>query len=757
MPIRIYDLAKEVKRSNAEVVKMLEKQGFGTLSPSSNIDDQSADKIRSAIKAELKAIKNAALAAAPTVAYNATVRELGDQLGVGAEKIQEVLLAFGIKALPTQRLSPDAVTKIARKLGFLVRALTSEDVVAAEISATAKPVGAVEAPKVAPKPAAPVPKNPSANPQQTVRPAQRPAFDNRNTGVTSEEKLKNLPAPSVPFTVPTPHFSRNIPVVAVVGSKEDQTLKKASNQGKPKIERKVGMVAEDGVLVHRPPVVTIMGHVDHGKTTLLDSIRKARVASGEAGGITQHIGAYQTERNGQKITFIDTPGHAAFSSMRARGASVTDIIVIVVAADDSIMPQTEESIRVAKEAGVPIIIAVNKCDLPGSNPERVLTDLTRYELLPEAYGGDIQTVNLSAKTGDGIDELLDAILLLSEAVVEPKADPNGRVRGTVLEAKLERGRGTIATVLIQNGTLKSGDVVLAGTEFGRARLLLDDHGKQMKSAGPSYPVEIIGLSGTPNAGDSVEVTKDEKEARKLSIERETALREEKFDVNGRQTLEQLYHTLRFGAAKELNLVIKADVQGSVQAIRESLEPLGNAEVRVKILHAAVGPISESDIQLVSSDKEANDKNCLVIGFNVGTAGAIERKAEKEHVQISHYKIIYQLIDAVKEAMLNLLPPIFEEHITGRAVIRQMFKLPGGRQIAGCHIDKGYTKRSFKARVFRAGVLIHTGDIDSLKRFKDDVREVQEGYECGLTLRDYNDIVEFDEFEFFEMRQIQREL
>ena len=748
MPIRIYDLAKEVKRSNADVVAMLEKEGFGTLSPSSNIDDITAEKIRAGVKAEIKAAKDAALAAAPTVPFNVTVQGLGDQLGVGAAKILEVLATFGItKASPTQRLSPDAATKIAKKLGILVRALRSEEETVAEREAVARAKAEKENPTPAPKPAPAKPAAPTS--QGKPSPAGQRSAD-------PADKLKDLPAPSVPFTVPTPQYNRNIPVVAVVGSKDDTAPKKASNQAKPKLERKVVSVT-DGEPVHRPPVVTIMGHVDHGKTTLLDSIRRARVAAGEAGGITQHIGAYQTERNGQKITFIDTPGHAAFSSMRARGASVTDIIVIVVAADDSIMPQTEESIRVAKEAGVPIIVAVNKCDLPTSNPDRVLTDLTRYEMLPEAYGGDIQTVNLSAKTGEGIDTLLDAILLVSEAVVDPKADPNGKVRGTVLEAKLERGRGTVATVLIQNGTLKQGDVVLAGTEFGKARVLTDDAGKPIKTAGPSFPVEIVGLGGTPMAGDSVEVVKDEKEARRLAAERDVARREEKFEVGGRQTLEQLYHTLRFGAAKELNLVIKADVQGSVQAIRESLEPLGNEEVRVKILQAAVGPISESDIQLVSSDRQANDKNCLVIGFNVGTAGSVERKAEKEHVQIRNYKIIYELIDAVKEAMLNLLPPIFEEHITGHAVIRQMFKLPGGRQIAGIYIDKGYTKRNFKVRVFRDGELIHTGDIDTLKRFKDDVREVQEGYECGLTIRDYNDIVEGDQFEFFEMRQIQREL
>ena len=745
MPIRIYDLAKEVKRTNAEVVAMLEKEGFGTLSPSSNIDDITAEKIRSGVKAAIKAAKNAALAAAPTVPFNVTVQALGDQLGVGPAKILEVLVAFGItKASPTQRLSPDAATKIAKKLGILVRALRSEEETIAEREAIAKAKAEKENPTPAPKPA---PVKPAA-PGRPAQPGPRSS--------DPADRLKDLPAPSVPFTVPTPQYNRNIPVVAVVGSKDDTAPKKSSNQAKPKLERKVVSVT-DGEPIQRPPVVTIMGHVDHGKTTLLDSIRRARVAAGEAGGITQHIGAYQTERNGQKITFIDTPGHAAFSSMRARGASVTDIIVIVVAADDSIMPQTEESIRVAKEAGVPIIIAVNKCDLPTSNPERVLTDLTRYEMLPEAYGGDIQTVNLSAKTGEGIDTLLDAILLVSEAVVDPKADPNGKVRGTVLEAKLDRGRGTVATVLIQNGTLKQGDVVVAGTEFGKARVLTDDNNKQIKTAGPSFPVEIVGLGGTPMAGDSIEVVKDEKEARRLAAERDVVRREEKFEVGGRQTLEQLYHTLRFGAAKELNLVIKADVQGSVQAIRESLEPLGNEEVRVKILQAAVGPISESDIQLVSSDRQANDKNCLVIGFNVGTAGSVERKAEKEHVQIRNYKIIYELIDAVKEAMLNLLPPIFEEHITGHAVIRQMFKLPGGRQIAGIYIDKGYTKRNFKVRVFRNGELTHTGDIDTLKRFKDDVREVQEGYECGLTIRDYNDIIEGDQFEFFEMRQIQREL
>jgi len=506
-----------------------------------------------------------------------------------------------------------------------------------------------------------------------------------------------------------------------------------------------------------PPVVTIMGHVDHGKTTLLDAIRKANVAGGEAGGITQHIGAYQVETNGKRITFLDTPGHAAFSSMRARGARVTDIVVIVVAADDGIMPQTEEAIKHAKSANVPIIVAVNKTDLPDANPDRVLTQLTEHELVPEAYGGDVVTAPISAKTGAGLQELLESILLVSELVVDPKANPAGNAQGTVVEAKIDKGRGAVVTVLVQQGALRRGDVVVAGEHMGKIRAMTDDKGVEVKVAGPSTPVEIVGFGTVPGAGDRLEVVKDEKEARAVIARRVERGREERLDTSSRVSLEELYKRMREGEAKELNVVIKADVQGSVEAVREALEELGNEEVRVRVLHSGVGPVGESDVLLAAADKDQEEKNSLVVAFNVGTATGADKKAEQEHVQVRSYTIIYNLLDDVKRAMLDLLPPIYEEIELGRAEVRARFRLPSGVAIAGCYVTEGLVRRNAKARLLRGGSLLSTGNIDTLKRIKDDAREVQAGYECGLTIRDWNDIAEGDAIECFEMRQIQREL
>jgi translation initiation factor IF-2 len=422
------------------------------------------------------------------------------------------------------------------------------------------------------------------------------------------------------------------------------------------------------------------------------------------------------------------------------------------------MPQTEEAIKLAKEANVPIIIAVNKIDLPGADPDRVLTDLTRYELVPEAYGGDVQTVNISAKKGEGIQELIDTILLVSEIEIDPKADPHGPAEGTVVEAKVDKGRGVVATMLVQSGTLRTGDVIVAGAFFGKIRTMTDERGTKLVKAGPSTPVEIIGLNGVPDAGDHIRAVKDEKVARSLAQERDIQLRTERFGgSSGRVSLEDLYKTLRFGEIKELNVVIKGDVQGSVQAVRDSLLQLGNDEVRVRVLTTGVGPISDNDVLLAASDKDQEIKNSLVVGFNVGTSGGADKKAEQEHVQIKTFSIIYELIDAVKLAMLALLPPIYEEVNIGKAEVRALFRLPGGRSIAGCYVTDGLIRRNSKARLFRGKDLLFTGDVDTLKRFKDDVREVQNGYECGLTLRDFNALAEGDTLEIFEMREVPREL
>jgi translation initiation factor IF-2 len=706
MPTKVYDLAKEFKVSNTEMVKTLSKLGYDRLTPSSDLDDDAEAKAREVLASAAAANGNGTAPAAEEngagaaetpaagtaddpieLPANLSIKELAERLNVNASEIQKVLMGMGVLAALNQRLAPDAVNRIAQKLGKIVK--------------TAAVPGA-PAPVAAPPVATDAAPTPGAKP---IVSANKPLAKTGGAGRTS---------------------------VAV--------------RGKP----------AQGMVV-RPPVVTIMGHVDHGKTTLLDAIRKANVARGEAGGITQHIGAYQVETNGQRITFIDTPGHAAFSAMRQRGASVTDIVVIVVAADDSIMPQTEEAITIAREAGLPIIVAVNKIDLPDSNPERVLTDLTRYEIVPEAFGGDVQTVNLSAKTGEGIPQLLETILLVSEAVVEPKADPHGKAQGTVIEAKTEKGRGAVATVLVQQGTLTVGDVVVAGVNFGKIRTITDDHGGKIQKAGPSTPVEIVGLSGVPEAGDRIEVARDEKDARAIAQRREIKQREERLGERSHVTLEELYRTLRVGAIKELNIVVKGDVQGSVQAVRESLQELGNEEVRARVLSSGVGAISENDILLAASDKDADISNSLVVGFNVGLANGVEKKAEQEHVNVKTFSIIYELIDAVKLAMVGLLDPIYEEVNLGKAEVRALFKLPGGRAIAGSYVQDGVIRRNGKARLFRGKELLYTGDIDTLKRFKDDAREVQTGYECGLTLRDFNEIKEGDIIECFEMRAIPREL
>jgi translation initiation factor IF-2 len=436
---------------------------------------------------------------------------------------------------------------------------------------------------------------------------------------------------------------------------------------------------------------------------------------------------------------------------------VTDIVVIVAAADDGIMPQTEEAIKHAQDAKVPILIAVNKVDLPDANPDRVLTDLTNFELVPEAFGGNIITVNVSAKTGEGLNDLLENILLVAEAEVDPKADPHGKAQGTIIEAQIDKGHGVVATVLVQQGTLRMGDVVVAGTTFGKIRAMHDDRGGKVAKAGPSMPVEIVGLGSVPEAGDRLEAVKDEKEARAIAARREQRLRDERLGDRSLVTLEDLYKRMRQGEAKELNVVIKGDVQGSVQAVRNSLEELGNDEVRVRVLSSGVGAIGENDILLAAADKDGDGSNSLVVGFNVGVAGGAEKRAEQEHVPIRTFSIIYELIDAVKEAMVGLLEPIFEETTLGRAEVRARFRLPGGRAIAGCYVTDGLIRRNAKARLTRGGNLLFTGNIDSLKRIKDDVREVQSGYECGLTLRDFNDIEPGDLIECFEMREVPREL
>jgi translation initiation factor IF-2 len=501
-------------------------------------------------------------------------------------------------------------------------------------------------------------------------------------------------------------------------------------------------------LVERPPVVTIMGHVDHGKTTLLDAIRSTSVVAGEAGGITQHIGAYQVEANGKKITFLDTPGHEAFTAMRARGAQVTDITVLVVAADDGVMPQTVEAINHAKAANVPIIVAVNKVDKPEANPERVKQELTEHGLVPEEWGGDTIFVNVSAKQKIGLDELLEMILLVAE-VRELKANPNKRARGTVLEAELDRGKGAVARVLIQNGTLKVGDAFVAGTVFGRVRSMINDRGKRIKEAPPSTPVEITGMTDVPRAGDPFLVFEDERKARQIAETRATRLRQASLAASNRVTLEDLYRHMKESDRKELNIVLKADVQGSVEALRNALEKIDVEGARVRIIHAAVGAITESDINLASAS------NAIVIGFNVRPEPAAKTIAEQEKVDIRLYSVIYHATEEIEAAMKGLLDPVYKETVLGRAEVKSTFKISKVGTVAGCLVTEGKVTRNAQVRLIRDGAVVYDGRIESLKRYKDDAKEVTQGFECGISIEKYNDIKEGDVIEAYIMETVER--
>ena len=522
-------------------------------------------------------------------------------------------------------------------------------------------------------------------------------------------------------------------------------------------EEKVDVIAEllkeeeedTSTMVSRPPVVCVMGHVDHGKTSLLDAIRKTNVTDKEAGGITQHIGAYVVSIKGQRITFLDTPGHEAFTAMRMRGANATDIAVLVVAADDGVMPQTIEAINHAKAANVEIIVAINKIDKPGANIDRVKQELSEYELIPEDWGGSTVFVPVSAKTHEGIEDLLEMILLTSE-VAELKANPNRRARGLVIEAQLDKGKGPVATILVQKGTLHVGDFIAAGASSGKVRAMMDDKGRRVKEAGPSTPVEILGLSDVPNAGEILVVTENDKEAKHFAAtfisENKNRLLEE---TKTKMSLDDLFNQIQEGNLKELNIVVKADVQGSVEAVKQSLVKLSNEEVVVKIIHGGVGAINESDVTLASAS------NAIIIGFNVRPDATAKAIAEQEGVDLRLYRVIYQAIEDVEAAMKGMLDPVFEEKVIGHAEVRQTFKASGVGTIAGCYILDGMFQRGCSARITREGAQIFDGPLASLKRFKDDVKEVKAGYECGLVFEGFNDIQELDQVEAYTMVEVPR--
>jgi len=498
----------------------------------------------------------------------------------------------------------------------------------------------------------------------------------------------------------------------------------------------------------RPPIVTVMGHVDHGKTSLLDAIRNTNVTMKEMGGITQHIGASVVEINDKKIVFLDTPGHEAFTAMRARGASITDIVVLVVAADDGVMPQTVEAINHVKAANVPMIVAINKIDLPTANPDRVKTELSELGLVPEEWGGNTICVPVSAKKNIGIDNLLEMILLVAE-MEDLKANPNKPARGTIIEAKLEKGKGPVATVIVQNGTLQIGDVILAGTVYGKVRAMFDDKGKRIKKAGPSMPVEVLGFSEVPEAGDKLIVVEDEKKARELAERRRELQKEMELKRKQKVSLEDLFSQIQEGSVKELNIIIKADVQGSVEALKKSIEDLSNEEVRIKVIHGAVGAITETDVMLASAS------NAIIIGFNVRPETNAKNLAEKEKVDIKLYRIIYEAIEDIKAAMKGLLEPKYKEVELGKAEVRAVFRVPGIGNVAGCYVLSGKILRNADIRVVRDGIVVYEGKIASLKRFKDDVREVQQGFECGIGIDRFNDIKEGDIIEAYQMEEIPR--
>lgn len=513
------------------------------------------------------------------------------------------------------------------------------------------------------------------------------------------------------------------------------------------IEEQIGNIEEDdSKMVPRPPVVTIMGHVDHGKTTLLDTIRKTNVTSGEFGGITQHIGAYQVSLKGRKVTFLDTPGHEAFTAMRARGAQVTDIVIIVVAADDGVMPQTKEAVDHAKAAGVPIVVAVNKIDKPGANPDRIMSEMAELGIMPEEWGGDTIFMNVSAKQGTGVSDLLETVLLVAD-MAELKANPDQLASGTVIEAKLDKGRGPVATLLVQRGTLHSGDSIVVGTSYGRVRKMTNDKGMEIKKAEPSCPVEIIGLNDVPRAGDVFMAYNNYKKAQEIASHRLEKQIEKERNATSAMSLEDLAKKIDEGDVKEINVLIKADVQGSAEALKASMERLEVDTVRVNVIRSTVGTITESDILLASAS------NAIIYGFNIRPSAAIRKKAEEEGIEIRLHNIIYKALEELESAMKGMLAPVYEEVVIGQAEVRQIYKVSKVGTIAGCKVVDGHIKRDCKVRLIREGIVIYDGKLGSLRRFENDVKEVQNGFECGMTIENYNDIKVDDIIEAYEDQEV----
>ncbi len=720
--VRIYDLAKELNVSNNELLDLLKGMGEPPRTPSSTLPDSTLAAVRQRMGG-----KSASVAIAPAPSVPTPL--------VGSN-------GNGLAKAP----APAAPASLASTNG----------------AAAARPAPAGNVPSSDPARVVDVPEIITLKDFATLIGVPAPDIQKKLMGLGVLASLNQKLSREVTTRL-AKSYKVAINIVSGGAAKAEAALPAAP------VAPRVAVVAakprqKAAGPVARPPVVTIMGHVDHGKTSLLDAIRHAKVASGEFGGITQHIGAYQVEVDDpetpgkkRKITFLDTPGHEAFTAMRARGAQVTDIAVLVVAADDGVMPQTIEAINHAKAAGVPIVVAMNKIDKEGANPTNVLTQLTQYDVMPEAYGGNVQVVEVSAKENLGLDDLLENILLVADAEVEPKADPSAPATGTVVEAELDRGRGAVATILVDQGTLKMGDSIVAGTTFGRIKAMLDDRGQRVKMATPATPVVILGLGSVPAAGDRLEVVKDEKTARQVAGERSADSRDEKLNTRRPVTLEDLQRQFKDGANKELNLIIKGDVQGSVEAIRQSLEKIQHPEVKVRFISSGVGAVSDSDVLLASAS------SALIVAFNTKAEAAAQRLAEAEHVEIREYRVIYDLIDDVKRAMAGLLDPIFEEVALGTAEVRAVFKLPrGGGSIAGSYVTSGKIVRGAQVRVKRGGKQVFDGKVDTLRREKDDAREVAQGFECGILIPGYDPQEPVqdrpqDTLECYEMRRVERTL
>ncbi|MDU6877751.1 translation initiation factor IF-2 [Clostridium tepidum] len=685
--IRVYELAKELEISSKELITLLEEEfGLEVKNHMSAIEDEDADLIKELVSGNEKSEKT---------------KEEDDEIETTAKKTikESTNNKKSTKKGNKDNKKEKATTEDTEDIGIIT--MTSDTITVKEIS--------------------------------------------DKLGKSYAEVIKELMLMGVMASV---NQEINFEMAEKLAAKFYKEIIKEDQDEEDDLEDILEDNEEEEHLQKRSPIITVMGHVDHGKTSLLDAIRKSKVTSTEAGGITQHIGAYTVQVNGESITFLDTPGHAAFTAMRARGAQVTDIVILVVAADDGIMPQTQEAISHCKAANVPLIVAINKIDRVGANIDKVKQELTEYGLVAEDWGGDTICVPVSAHTKEGIDELLEMILLSSE-MLELKANPNRKAKGTVVEAKLDKGRGAVATLLIQNGTLRVGDSIVVGSTYGRIRAMFNDKGKNIKSAGPSTPVEILGLSEVPEAGDKFYQVKDEKTARGIADKRKEKIRDEYLQSTHKVSLEDLYNQIQEGTVKELALIVKADVQGSVEALKQSLEKLSTEEVKVRVIHGGVGAINETDVTLATAS------NAIILGFNVRPDSNASIASERDGVDIKTYRVIYDAIEDIKSAMLGMLEPEFKEVVIGTAEVRQVYKISSVGTIAGAYVQTGKIARNSGARVIRDGIVIFESELASLKRFKDDAKEVAQGYECGLSIEKFNDIKEGDIIECFIMEEVKK--